>query len=223
VNSDRNSRWPPLCAWLLGVCLTIPGVAGATLLDLTLRIEEAGTLEIGAGPGLDLAPDIFTIVNDSSPGVTVDFFTVTLLTALALDGDIFFDTVPGGDGVPLPFLFRPLASEGGDAVVGFPGCPAAQGSLDGRSTLLLPFSDFDAGESFVFTGDLDDDSARVGNFDLLITLVGAQFGGAGDGTWAFGVINNLRGEVRILRRIPAPAPLALAVAGVGLLLVRRRG
>jgi hypothetical protein len=128
----------------------------------------------------DSAPDSFTITNTSPDAynitiLVIDFSTVATAPVTFDEGDFAFVAGP----------------EAG--ATGFISDTTVAGSI------TLTFSDFNAGESFTFTIDVDDQNARVDSvrmagatvtatFDVLgsPTNVGAamQVGGANDTNWS---------------------------------------
>ena len=111
---------------------------------------------------------------------------------------------------------------------------AEQASLDETQTLTLEFTDFDPGETFFFTTDLDDTFGyRVSGREFAYATVTATFIGPGLGVGGvtlsaayFGDPDNLwRAVTRIdssVQAVPLPAGFWLLVSGLAAIAVRRR-
>jgi hypothetical protein len=114
-------------------------------------------------PNPDTAPDDFTLTNTSPDAydittLVIDFSTVTT-------PPVTFDEVD--------FAFTP-----GSEPVGFQGYTIPGGS----GSITLTFNDFNAGESFTFTIDVDDNNARVESARMAGATVTATFDVAGTPT-----------------------------------------
>jgi hypothetical protein len=131
-------------------------------------------------PNPDSGPDDFTITNTSP-----DAYDITILV-------IDFSSVTTA---PVTFDETDFAFTPGSELVGFQGYTIPAG-LD---SITLTFNDFDAGESFTFTIDVDDSNPRVDSDNIAGATVTATFdvsgtptnvaalmmaGGPNDTTWA---------------------------------------
>lgn len=109
--------------------------------------------------------DRFEIRNDSSPGQRVQRLTLDLAGSA---GRLIFDTVEGGTGVE---VFQPFRVESGEARLS--KTPVVQ---DGSDRLELNFAQFEPGQRFVFSIDVDD---RLPASDLgQIRVSGSEMAGA---------------------------------------------
>ncbi|MEL7449824.1 MAG: VPLPA-CTERM sorting domain-containing protein [Pseudomonadota bacterium] len=130
------------------VALTATSVASASSYAFFATFTDFGT-------PADPAPDIFTISNISDPGITLDQIVIDLSGAANFP---VFDTLDGAsasynygaaNGAPITAFSAPD--------VGYVDLTMAQQSaLEEGQVLTLDFTDFDAGEAFAFTTDLDD-------------------------------------------------------------------
>ncbi|MGD1870798.1 MAG: malectin domain-containing carbohydrate-binding protein, partial [Neomegalonema sp.] len=146
-------------------------VVGATNSD-TVTISdndpeqvEGGKLDIAVTPGGGLGASTFTgqsfqLTNASVDGVTVTNVTIDLSTGILPDM-VFDPTGGGGDATASPFT-----ANTGAALTGF--VPYADSAVDpysqprngGFDVLSIDFTDFDAGETFTFTSDVDPNSIQ---------------------------------------------------------------
>ncbi len=130
------------------VALGATSVASASSYAFFATFTDFGT---PANP----APDIFTISNISDPDVRLDQIIIDLSGAANFP---VFDTLDGAsasynygaaDGAPVTGVSM--------ANVGYVDLtPAQQADLEEGQVLTLDFTDFEAGEAFAFTTDLDD-------------------------------------------------------------------
>jgi hypothetical protein len=224
-------------------CLTAAGTcgsAGAVTVGGTVDFLDQGTL---TSP----APDEFAIVNVSDPGIRIVSVTIDLTLADTNYEDYDdqqphyprWDTAPGCSpqycyGVDIDG--QPIAARGPSAgIVGFVApTEAEQAMWEEAVAITLFFTDFDAGEVFSFTGDVDDTvNYRIAGREfayttLSITFAGDalpggtltltdQFWGDPDNKWrAAGRVQNG------LSPVPVPAAAWLFVSALGLLGARRR-
>jgi len=119
----------------LAACLAVNTLAGAADPAATVDFREAAPM------------DLFTVVNDSAPGIRISELWIDLVTSA---GDVLFDPEQGGAGVLSVYPFT--VTEGGEAT----GFLAVTGDTDGSRLLGLRFDDFDPGERLVFGIDVDD-------------------------------------------------------------------
>ncbi len=135
------------CGLALGfACFVSPPAAADT-------ISHSGTF-IDDGSPNDAATDAFTISNTSP-----DLYDITTLV-------IDFSSVVTG---PVSFDEADFVFVAGPEPVGFLSDTTVAGSI------TLTFNDFNAGESFSFTIDVDDNNARVDSARIAGTTVTATF------------------------------------------------
>ncbi len=118
-------------------------------------VMHTGTYTENGNP--DGSGDTFNITNDISSTENI----LTVVIDLTLSPNSVFDTAGGGGSSP----FTPLAGEALE--VGLTSSTV----VDGGKTLTLTFNDFQAGETFTFTIDVDD---TVGG----TTITGAMIAGS---------------------------------------------
>jgi hypothetical protein len=163
---------------LAGCCFALVFVCLFSSAAVADTISHSGTFIDQPNP--DSVPDDFTITNTSPDAydittLVIDFTSVTT-------APVTFDETG--------FAFAP-----GSEPVGFQGYTIPVG-LD---SITLTFNDFDAGESFTFTIDVDDKTSRVESDKIAGATVTATFdvsgtptnvaalmmaGGLNDTTWA---------------------------------------
>lgn len=161
-------------------------------------ISHSGTF-FDDGTGNDAAPDDFTITNTSPD--SYDITTVVIDFSTAATPPITFDEVDWA------FVAGPEA-----AATGFVTDTTTPGQM------TLTFTDFNAGESFTFTIDVDDNNRRVDSVRMAGSTVTATFdvlgsptdvaasmlaGGANDTNWS-----------NSATVVPEPATLTLLSLGL---------
>jgi len=192
-----------------------PLSANAMPINLSANIEfqDLGNLD-------NPLPDLFQITNNSDPGATISSITIDLTGAS--DAPVF-DTL---DGCSPAYCYgaalgAPITAIGGDDVGFVVLTPGEQAALEEAQVLTLLFTGFDAGESFLFSTDLDD---LVDFFLSGIEMEGAVASVvfSGDGYTAGGSANFVRdfppvgnAVATIVAEVPEPGTLALI--GIGLL------
>jgi hypothetical protein len=133
---SRSLVGPLRQAMLVALVALAPWVAQASTV-----CEHAVTLTFTEG-----APrDLFEIRNGSSPGQRIQSLTLDLAPSA---GRLVFDTVEGGTGVE---VFQPFRAETSEARLA-----DAPTVADGSDRLALTFSQFDPGQIFRFSIDVDD-------------------------------------------------------------------
>lgn len=161
----------------------------------------------------------FTITNNSSPGIRITAFGITLITPYG------FDTVDGGFGND-PVPFAPIG--GTAATTGYTG-PAS--FADGSNSLAFTFNNFDPGESFRWNIDVDRSSTvlTVTGRDLIGSTGYADFGNGLRGTGTFVGLGSTGSQFQInafapTPSVPEPATWAMMIGGFGLVgtAMRRR-
>lgn len=121
---------------LIGVLLiaTAPGQAAP------INLSASAVFDQNTGGPPDSTPNNFTIANNADPGVLISQIQITLTGAL------LFDIAPGVPGSDPFHAFSP-----GGQPVGF-----VSSSVTGSDKVLtVTFNDFDPGEVFTFTIDVD--------------------------------------------------------------------
>ncbi len=157
---------------------------------------DGGVFSIAVTPGGSLGAstfgaDSFQLTNNSETGVTITSVSIDLSTGIL--PDMVFDPLgTGGDATASPFT--PNAASA--ALVGLvaPGDPAvdpySQARNGGFDVLTIDFTDFDPGETFTFTSDVDPNSIQdvpgagaagaVSGYELIGSTVTVTFS---DGTF----------------------------------------
>ncbi len=198
--------------------------------------------------GTQSAPedDIFGITNTSDAGSGIQIVSVTIDMSTADDnlGDLFpndtphapvFDTEDGctGDYCYGSEAGSPITGGSTSAAVGYvPLTAAEQLATEESTSVTLNFTDFDPGEFFFFTTDVDDvfdfrSSGREFAFSTIsitfdggalsgpVTLVG-NYGGDPADFWR--AVASVSDKVVV----PVPAGIWLLISGLGVLAARRR-
>ncbi|WP_425053624.1 Ig-like domain-containing protein [Psychromarinibacter sp. S121] len=134
---------------------------GSFIVDVvpTDQVEGGSLLvQVTPGTGLDsstFAGSSFILTNESAPGVQIASVTFNLQGAI-LPEIVFDPTGAGGDATASPFTPN---SGGGVTGLVVPGDPSSDPFSDphngGFDTLTIEFTDFDPGEQFTFTTDID--------------------------------------------------------------------
>lgn len=138
-----------LIAALFALALALPSAA--------VPIEFSGTFDDPTAN--DATPDNFTLLNPSSPTSQSYITQIVFDLSTAATGPVTFDEVDGAFSVTL---------EGGTGYTGY--------TLNGANNVLtISFTDFDPGESFNFTIDVDDNNGRINAERMAGSLVTATF------------------------------------------------
>jgi len=209
-----NRRW--LATLGMAVMAWVPVVANATPIDLaaTIEFQDLGT------PSSPL-PDLFQITNNSDAGVSISSITIDLSGA---PNAPVFDTLDGctpaycyGAGLGAPVTALP-----GDDVGFLALTPGEQAALEETQVLTLFFTGFDAGESFLFSTDLDDlVDFFLSGVEMQGALASVTFAGDGfvDVTASANFVNAFppigNAVATVVAEVPEPGTLFLA--GIGLL------
>ncbi len=172
------SRSKKILLQLAGCCFALVFACLFSSTAVADTISHSGTFVDQPNP--DSAPDDFTITNTSP-----DAYDITTLV-------IDFSSVTTA---PVTFDETDFAFAPGSEPVGFQSYTIPPGS----DSITLTFNDFDAGESFTFTIDVDDNNSRVDSDRIAGATVTATFdvsgtptnvialmvaGGPNDTTWA---------------------------------------
>jgi hypothetical protein len=174
------------CFALAFACLfSLPASAGL--------VSHSGFSEDDGSPP-DVAPDDIRLTNDLAS--TEDIITVVLDLSTATIGTTF---EPGTH----PFSANP----GNAAATGFTG------EVVTATTITLTFTDFNAGETFKFTIDLDDDDNVVQGASIAGSTVTATFAIYGD---VVAVMADSGGDKATWSAAAVPEPNTLALLGLGL-------
>ena len=145
---------------LIGCCSALAFACLFSLPDSALASSFSGTFEDFGGDG-ELAGDKIRITNDA--GSTEDILTVVYDLSTSVTGTTF---------EPATWPFAPNPFDVADT--GFTGAVLT------ATTLTLTFTDFNAGELFRFTIDLDDDDNVVQGASIADSTVTATFTIYGD-------------------------------------------
>ncbi len=134
--------------------------ATVTIADDEEPQVDGGVLNIEITPGGALGAstfgaDSFQLTNASDPGVQITSVSIDLSTAILPDM-VFDPTGAGGDATASPFTPNSGAALTGLVVPGNPAAdPFSQPRNGGFDVLTIDFTDFDPGETFTFTTDVD--------------------------------------------------------------------
>ena len=152
--AHRSNSQRPLLRWT-GCCFALALACAFALPASSATLSHSGTFaDDGSNP--DSAPDTFTVTN---AGISdAEILTIVINFATATTPPVEFDDTP--------FAF---VAGAGAAATGY----ASQVTTTG--TLTMNFTDFDAGESFTFTIDVDDNNAVVQGVRMALSQVTATF------------------------------------------------
>jgi len=186
--------------------LSVTLVAFALGAPQTARAFSTATATFTDLPGGKNAPDSFSISSDAGSTDVITLLVIDLSTSV---GSLIFDATT-------------FVATAGSALTGFTG----GFFLTGTDLVTLNFSDFNAGETFTFTVDLDDPAngaiteADVAGSAFTITAA-ALTSPAG----AFvDLLNGTQAAVTVSTTVPEPTSavlLALGLGGLGILGRRR--
>ena len=186
---------------LTGCCFAL-ALACLFAQPASAAVIHSGTFaDDGSSP--DTAPDTFNLTNDAASDENILMVVIDLTTAA--DAGTVFNTAGGGS-----FPFSATLAE--QTEVGF--VSAVVGG--GLKTLTLTFNDFQAGETFTFTIDLDDSppgAAIVQGTSIANSQVTATFAITGAVT---AVMANSGGDTANWSASAVPEPNTLALLGLGL-------
>jgi len=193
-----------LAAALVALALALPAAA--------VPIEFSGTFDDPTAS--EASPDLFTLVNPSSPTSQSTITQIVFDLSTAATGPVTFDEGDGAFSVTL------------DTGTGYTGY-----TLNGANNVLtINFTDFDPGENFNFTIDVDDNNGRINADRMAGSTVTATFTIAG-GTNLQAIMvdpapaggTNLTWSANTDVVVPEPASLPLIGLGlIGLAWQRRR-
>ena len=176
---------------LLGCCFSLALASLFSLPASALASSFAGTFE-DFGGNAESEGDKFRITND--PASTEDILTVAFDISTAVTGTTF-------EPATQPFSPNPFDA----ADTGFTGAVVT------ATTLTLTFTDFNAGELFRFTIDLDDDNNIVQGASIAGSTVTATFAITGD---VVAVMADGGGDFADFSVVPEPNTLTLLAAGL---------
>ena len=184
---------------LTGCCFALALASLFSLPASALPISFSGTFEdLGGVP--ESEGDGLVLTND--PASTEDILTVVFDLSTAVTGTTF---------EPGTWAFS--ANPGDVAATGFTG------EVVTATTLTLTFTDFNPGESFSFTIDLDDNNNVVQGASIAGSTVTATFAITGD---VVAVMADTGGDTADYSAVPQPGTLPLLAAGlIGLAWVGR--
>lgn len=184
-------------------------VIGATdSATLTIADDEepqvdGGVLNIGITPGGGLgastfSADSFVLTNASDPGVQITSVSIDLSTAILPDM-VFDPTGSGGDATSSPFTPNSGAALTGLVAPANPAVdPFSQPRNGGFDILTIDFTDFDPGETFTFTTDVDPNNIQsvpgagnagaVSGYELIGSTVTVTFSDGTSSETTFGSV-----------------------------------
>ena len=196
--ANRSNR--PLLR-LMGCCFAFAFTSFFSLPASSALVSHSGTFA-DDGSGGDTFEDDLALSNDA--GSTEDILTVVFDLSTAATGTTF-------EPATWPFV----ADAGDAAATGFTG------EVVTATTLTLTFTDFNPGESFKFTIDLDDNTNVVQGASIAGSTVTATFAITGDVVAVMaGAGGNDAGWSA--SAVPEPNTLALLAAGLTCLAWGRR-
>jgi hypothetical protein len=179
---------------LTGCCFALALACLFALPASSAPVSHSGTFA-DDGSGGDSAEDDLTLTNDLSSTEDITMVVFDLTTA-ANNGTIF------------DFLEYPFVADAGDiTATGFTG------EVVTATTLTLTFTDFNAGESFSFTIDLDDNNNVVGGGSIAGSTVTATFAITGD---VAAVMADAGGNTSDWSAAAVPEPGTLTLLSLGL-------
>ncbi len=122
-------------------------------------------IQVTPGAGLDASTfsgGSFILTNESAAGSGIQIASVSFDLSTGILPDIVFDpTGAGGDATASPFTPNSGAAATGLVVPGDPSSdPFSQPRNGGFDVLTIDFTDFDPGETFTFTTDIDPNSIQ---------------------------------------------------------------
>jgi hypothetical protein len=178
---------------LTGCCIALALACLFALPASSAPVSHSGTFA-DDGSGGDSAEDDLTLTNDLSS--TEDIITVV------------FDLTTAATGTTFEPATWPFVADAGDALAtGFTG------EVVTATTLTLTFTDFNAGESFSFTIDLDDNNNVVGGGSIAGSTVTATFAITGD---VAAVMAGAGGNTSDWSAAAVPEPGTLTLLSLGL-------
>ncbi len=188
----KRANSPQCLLRLLGCCFALALSCLFSLPAAALPVSFSGSFEDFGGPPESEA-DKFRIDNDASS--TEDILTVVYDLSTAVTGTTF---------EPGTWAFS--ANPGDIAATGFTG------EVVTATTLTLTFTDFNAGERFRFTIDLDDNNNEVQGASIAGSTVTATFAISGD---LVAVMADTGGDTAAFSAaVPEPGTWALLAAGL---------
>ncbi|MEM7545403.1 MAG: tandem-95 repeat protein [Pseudomonadota bacterium] len=194
---------------------------------------EGGQLDVAVTPGADVnastfAQGSFQLFNASAAGVNIASVTFDLSTGFLPDM-VFDPTGAGGDATASPFT-----PNSGAVVTGLvvPGDPAVDPFSDPRNggfdKLTIDFTDFNPGETFTFTTDIDPNSIQavpgagaagaVSGYELIGSTITVTFTDGTNTEMSLGSLfeeGSLGGSVAQITSEDVVAAPTLAVVGAG--------
>jgi len=177
----------------LGCCFALASVCFFALPASSAPVSHSGDFA-DDGSGGDSFEDDLSLTNDLSS--TEDIITVV------------FDLTTAATGTTFESATWPFVADAGDAAAtGFTG------EVVTATTLTLTFIDFNPGESFKFTIDLDDNTNVVQGANIAGSTVRATFEITGD---VVAVMAGAGGNTSDWSAAAVPEPNTLALLGLGL-------
>jgi hypothetical protein len=210
---------------------TLGNAAGATLLgtfEVNVPEANAGALiEITPGGGLGASTfsgSSFQITNTGEPGVQITSFSIDLSTGILPDM-VFDPTGAGGDATASGFTPSAGAAATGLVVPIDPFVdPFSQPRNGGFDIITVGFTDFDPGEKFDFTTDVDPNSIQgvpgagnagaVSGYELTGSTVTVTFSNGETVTGSLFEDGSLGGSQAVIESA-APAAPTIEVLGAG--------
>lgn len=186
-------------------------LAAASLMTLTCAGAMAAVIAQGNAANTFGVDNAFSIFNGSSLGITSAKLTLT-------SGNAVWDSnLPGQASVS--FLVNPASSVTGVSHSFLDPEAGTLADFAGYYSLMLNFTNFDAGETLIFGADIDGNAFNTGSLagDLMLDLVFSN------GSTASASFELVRGDLIQASATPVPLPGTLTLAGAALLgLVARR-
>lgn len=199
----------------------LAAIAWAPLSASAMPINLSATIEFqDLGNPDNPLPDLFQITNNSDAGAMISSITIDLTGA---PNAPVFDTL---DGCSPAYCYgaatgAPITEIAGDDVGFVALTPGEQAALEEAQVLTLLFTGFDAGESFLFSTDLDDlvdfylTGVEMQDVVASVNFTGDSLNASGSANFVRDFPPAGRAVATVVAEVPEPGTLALI--GIGLL------